>query len=399
MSNNTSSDNSTGISIQIDYAGKIVFFKSAGIDFWKSDFTGCLISEIFVFECFSNLLEFIISIKKDGADFGREMSVKTKDKPLKLFFAGARFDQILTIFGSRSHIDFEFFMNEMMQINNHQTNMLRNVIKSNNNDNISEHSLSEYYFEELSKLNNELVSLQRELTKKNTELIELNRLKNQFLGIASHDIRNPLSIILSYCEILLEDSKVSDEEKKEFITSIQYKAEFILNLVNELLDVTAIESGSINLNLEWVDLIKLVSDSIKFNNFLAAKKNIRIILKDGAKAGLLYLDKSKIQQVFNNLLSNAIKFSPEGKLVTVSIEESEQGYLISVEDNGLGIKELELKDLFEPFKVTSTKGTAGEKSTGLGLAIVKKAVEAHNGSISVKSIYGEGTIFTVFLPK
>ncbi|MBE2280984.1 MAG: sensor histidine kinase, partial [Ignavibacteriaceae bacterium] len=138
----------------------------------------------------------------------------------------------------------------------------------------------------------------------------------------------------------------------------------------------------------------------RMNSFQVAADTKRIeLIGKNQGAELFITDADFLGRIFDNLVSNAIKFSPEGKLVTVSIEESEQGYLISVEDNGLGIKELELKDLFEPFKVTSTKGTAGEKSTGLGLAIVKKAVEAHNGSISVKSIYGEGTIFTVFLPK
>jgi len=253
-------------------------------------------------------------------------------------------------------------------------------------------------YDELSRLNNELVAMQRELAKKNVELEQLNALKNQFLGIAAHDLRNPLSVIMSYSEFLKEDAgAVLNDEQREFLDIIRASSRFMLNLVNNLLDVAQIEAGQLRLDLQPLDLVALIRHNIMLNRVLAAKKQIEIELMD-EPLPLLLLDASKIEQVLNNLLSNAIKFSPPRTTIRVRVARADDQILLAVQDQGPGIPPNELDKLFKPFQRTSVKSTAGEKGTGLGLSIVKKIVEGHHGKIWVESQVGQGTTFFVALP-
>ncbi len=253
---------------------------------------------------------------------------------------------------------------------------------------------------ELEKVNRQLLSMQRELAHKNRELKKLNDQKDQFLGIAAHDLRNPLGNISMTSEVLVGGTEGQlDEEMRELLSVIQSSSNFMLALVNDLLDISAIESGKLNLNLETIDLVPLVQHNVSLNKSLAEQKQIRLVFRrDDDAAYKMRVDPAKIEQVLNNLITNAIKFSYPESVIEVAMQTKGPDVLILVKDTGQGIPTHEIDNIFEPFKRTSVKSTAGEKSTGLGLAIVRKIVAGHQGEIRVDSEVGQGTTFSFTLP-
>jgi signal transduction histidine kinase len=250
-------------------------------------------------------------------------------------------------------------------------------------------------------LNNELNNLTRELQKKNVQLDQLNNLKNQFLGMAAHDLRNPIASIIMFSELVLEsesnDYAISDDLRK-IMDLIRTSSEFMLRLLDELLDVVKIESGKLQLNYEKVHLEDLMKKNIDINVLLAAKKEIKLVLNIPQPLPVIAIDLIKIEQVLNNLISNAIKYSHKKTTVTVSAFSTGQHILVSVRDEGQGIPKSELHKVFTPFSKISVKGTDGEKSTGLGLSIVKRIVTGHLGRIWVESEEGKGSTFSFTLP-
>ncbi|HEV2844430.1 MAG TPA: HAMP domain-containing sensor histidine kinase [Thermoanaerobaculia bacterium] len=257
-----------------------------------------------------------------------------------------------------------------------------------------------FYFDELSQLNNELATTQRELAKSNHDLARLNDQKNQFLGMAAHDLRNPLDVILTYSDFLLEDAAPAlRAEQVKFIEAIRSSSEFMLRLVENLLDLAKIESGKLELDLERTDLVALVERNIALNRVLASRKDIGIRLHQSGEPLEMVADPVKLEQVFNNLIGNAVKFSPPGSTVDVRVTVGADAVTLSVEDRGPGVPPDELDKLFRPFERTRVRSTAGEKGTGLGLAIVKRIVEGHRGEIRVESEGGRGSTFHVSLPR
>jgi signal transduction histidine kinase len=248
-------------------------------------------------------------------------------------------------------------------------------------------------------LNNELNNLTRELQKKNVQLDQLNKLKNQFLGMAAHDLRNPIASIIMFSEFVLEsDNYQISDDLRQILDVIRTSSEFMLNLLEELLDVVKIESGKLELNYEEVQPEDFLKRNISVNALIASKKGIKITLNIPEALPQIMVDSTKIEQVLNNLLSNAIKYSHSNTTITISAFSSEQHLLISVQDEGLGIPQNELHKVFDPFSKISVKGTAGEKSTGLGLSIVKRIVTGHLGRIWVESEVGKGSTFYFTLP-
>jgi len=230
------------------------------------------------------------------------------------------------------------------------------------------------------------------------QLVELNNLKNKFLGIAAHDLRNPLTSIRGFSEILLEDGDKLSEDQKEMITIIHDTGEQMLALVNDLLDVAVIESGKLQLQLVHGSLRDCVEERIKLCRLVAQKKNIRISSDLAGEVPAIEFDPNRIAQVIDNLIGNAIKFSPFDSHIFVTLELQDAAVKVSVKDEGPGISEEDRKKLFGDFQRLSARPTGGEKSTGLGLAIVKKIIEAHRGSLNVESKPGKGAVFSFELP-
>ena len=248
-------------------------------------------------------------------------------------------------------------------------------------------------------LNKELNNLTRDLHKKNSELRKLNDLKNEFLGIAAHDLRNPIGIIMGYSNFLMEDleNELSGEQI-QMLKTIEATSEFMLHLLNELLDISAIESGNLHLVLQPADLVGQVRQNVSLNSVIAAKKNIQIHFQSFEDLPKINIDVPKIEQVLNNLISNAVKFSMPQTTIRVSTFLSGGHATVAVADQGPGIPTPELDRLFKPFLLTSVKSTAGEKSTGLGLSIVRNIILGHQGKIWVESTVGVGSTFYFSLP-
>ena len=238
----------------------------------------------------------------------------------------------------------------------------------------------------------------RQLESKNDQLKELNELKNSFLGMASHDMRNYLSAIKGYSQILQEDKdELPDEMRNQFLDFIYKSSENMLKMVNDLLDVSVIESGKLKLDIQSKSLKEIIEHHIMVNRFFADKKNIRLQpeLEDVPQC---LIDENKIGQVIDNLISNAVKFSEQETTVVISLKEKEGKLIFSVKDEGPGISGEDQAKLFQHFQKLSARPTAGESSSGLGLAISKKMIAAHEGHLSVNSQMGSGATFWFEIP-
>ncbi len=252
---------------------------------------------------------------------------------------------------------------------------------------------------EVLALNHELSNISRELNQKNAELAQLNMLKNQFLGMATHDLRNPVGGILLYTELLIDGSSESlNAEQLQSLKNIHSSALRMSHVINDFLDVSIIESGHLTLDIQKVNLADLVS-SVQTNVSVSAMKNqIRIDTVLDPATLTIRVDGPKIEQVFTNLLSNAIEYSDKGGCVTIRSQHVNDGVRFQVEDHGKGIPPEKQKKLFASFDSTGTKKKDGERSIGLGLIISRKIVEAHGGKMFVESEPGKGSIFGFILP-
>lgn len=238
----------------------------------------------------------------------------------------------------------------------------------------------------------------QELEFKNRKLEELDEIKNRFLGIAMHDLRNPLSSISGFSDLFLrEESSYSEDEKKELIQVVSQASKDLLGLVHDLLDISVFESGQLGLNLSSGNLNPLLRKQVQMNQVPSNQKNIGIITSLEEVPDSTF-DPNRMGQVMDNLISNAIKFSQPGTSIQVGLRKGEQSLEFYVKDEGPGIPREDRCRLFTEFPQISVYPTGGEKSTGLGLSIVKKIVDAHCGTIHVESEEGRGSAFHVQLP-
>ncbi|CAH2602046.1 Histidine kinase [Rhodovastum atsumiense] len=345
------------------------------------------------------LAAFLATVRTQSASFDWEITVPMAAGLQPLHFAGARTGDELLVVAARTRSAMLRLNEELLRINNEQSNILRAVAKELAMVSARNSDRDDAMFEELTRVNNELANLQREMARKNAELSQLNEEKNRLLGIAAHDLRSPLGIIQSYAEFLeSEASEALDAGQRELVSTIRTASRFMLRLIDDLLDVSRIESGRLELDLQPVELVALVRHNVRLNQVLAARKRIGLRFATTLRALPMVADAAKLEQVLNNLLGNAISFSPADTTVEVGLEATPDHVTIAVADQGPGIPPAELAKLFQPFGRTSVRPTGGEKSTGLGLAIVRRIVEGHGGTVRVDSEVGRGSCFMVSLP-
>lgn len=238
-----------------------------------------------------------------------------------------------------------------------------------------------------------------ELEASRAELQRLNELKNELLGMAAHDLRNPLAAIQGLVDLLVQQTFGHLEgDQREALARIGASSRRMVALVNDLLDVSTIEAGRLKLECGPQDLLCVVRDAVDAIRLLAGPKEIRVELAEVEPLPHVWIDRARIEQVLSNLLGNAVKFSYPGSTVEVGLSRREGCGVISVRDCGCGIAPDQAERLFQPFGAETRPGTAGERSTGLGLAIARKMVEAHGGKIWVTSELGVGSCFFVALP-
>ncbi|MFP5212623.1 MAG: sensor histidine kinase, partial [Acidobacteriota bacterium] len=316
-------------------------------------------------------LSFLVKVKDTGTAFDWALNVSARGTVRTLHFAGFREENDrLVIVGSSTRAGMLKLYDEILQIANEQAIAIRSIAKERAELARSRAEKDGAIYDEISRLNNELLTLQRELAKKNVELARPNELKNYFLGMAAHDLRSSLGHIVSYSEFLIDEtSEVLGGEHFEFLTIINSSGQFMLGLVEDLLDVAKIESGRLDLDMQPTDLHGLVSRSVVLNNTLASKKDIRIVLDHFDEIEAITIDSDRIEQVLNNLLSNAVKFSHPHSAIRVAMRKDSDFAVLSIADEGTGIPADRLDKVFKPFGKASVTGTGGEKSTGLGLAI------------------------------
>ncbi|MBI4777424.1 CHASE2 domain-containing protein [Candidatus Desantisbacteria bacterium] len=234
-------------------------------------------------------------------------------------------------------------------------------------------------------------------------LKELDQLKSDLMSMVAHDFRTPLTVIKGYTALMIDgDTGTINETQQEFLKTIDESADRLLNLINDFLDVTKIESGSIEIKYIEFDLRELIVSVVKEFNEISRKKNISLQITDNRLQDRLLqieADKDRIRQVLDNLISNAVKYTPENGHVFIEAGEAEnKNICISIRDTGIGIPVEEQKKVFDKFFRTNI-GQQFSSGTGLGLSIVKNIIDKHNGSISVESELGKGSKFTLCLPR
>lgn len=255
---------------------------------------------------------------------------------------------------------------------------------------------------EKGRLVTELADKNAAIEAQNTELRQLIEMKNRLIGVAAHDLRSPISNIRMAVNILNTPSLFLEEGERisftdNFLKMVERQSDYMLRLLNDLLDVTQIESGKLSLRLEVVDICEFLEGIVALFTQGAQAKGMRVSLQVGS-SGRVIADPQRLQQVVDNLLSNAIKFSPPGGTIIIRAEEREMDWRISIQDDGPGISDEERNLLFEYFRRGSAVPTGGEKSTGLGLAISRRIVEAHGGKIGVERGPDKGSIFWFTIP-
>jgi two-component system, OmpR family, sensor kinase len=258
------------------------------------------------------------------------------------------------------------------------------------------HSTYELY-EELARVNNDLVTAQRELARTVGELQRLNSYKDELLGMAAHDLRNPLNANAAFIRFLQEDTEGLAGDSRTILDRLRTNSEYMLRLVENVLDFAAIQSGHVRLQLEECAPSAIVGSVIETMRILAEARGIAVRFQEETGLPAMRLDPVKITQAVQNLVANAVQYTPDGGAVDVRLTRIDGGVEVEVEDRGPGIPPAELPELFKPFTRLSTSTVSRQRSVGLGLAITRRLVEAHGGTIDVRSEVGKGSAFVLRL--
>jgi signal transduction histidine kinase len=233
------------------------------------------------------------------------------------------------------------------------------------------------------------------------ELARATKLKDDFLANMSHELRTPLNAVLGMSEALMDQlCGELNERQQQAIALINKSGQHLLDLINDVLDLSKIEAGKVNLVLHNVAPKSLINASIDMIRQLAQQKQIQIQTIIHPQVQYLQVDERRFRQALINLLSNAVKFTPEGGQVTVTVTPSDDGTetLVAVQDNGIGIAPTDMGQLFQPFVQIDSRLNRQYSGTGLGLVLVKRTIDLHHGTVSVTSEPNQGSTFTLRIP-
>jgi signal transduction histidine kinase len=253
---------------------------------------------------------------------------------------------------------------------------------------------------ELRKSNQEMEQriIERTAELEKVKAKEADMLKSAFLATMSHELRTPLNSIIGFTGILLQElpGHINEEQRKQ-LTIVQNSAHHLLDLINDILDISKIESGQLDLHYESFFLNDSIDKVVKIVMPQAEKNGLELKVEISQSELEVYCDKRRLEQVILNLISNAIKFTETG-YVAIIVHSEEDKYQIQVQDTGIGIAPEDLEQLFLPFHQNDTGLTRQYEGTGLGLNICLKLINMMGGTITVDSIPGKGSIFTVIMP-
>ncbi|MBI5454070.1 MAG: MCP four helix bundle domain-containing protein [Deltaproteobacteria bacterium] len=262
--------------------------------------------------------------------------------------------------------------------------------------------------EALKVANEELSTKKQELETANLELLEANRMKSQFLANVSHELRTPLNSIIGFSELLQEKAFGDLNERQfQYVEYVHSSGAHLLQLINNILDLSRIEAGRMELSTEDFSIMEVLGELLGNIRPMAHERNITMECKTVPASPKLHADRAKFKQIMTNLISNAVKFNVDGGRVTVDWDISEEPLGMKMErfvvfkitDTGIGIKDEDKGKLFKEFEQIDSSITREYGGTGLGLVLTKRLVELHNGSIWVESEAGKGSTFFVRLPQ
>ena len=253
--------------------------------------------------------------------------------------------------------------------------------------------------EQLERLNRELSESNRALNEANAKLRELSEMKEEFLALTTHDLRSPLTVISGVISFFTS-GRLGDlsPEQKNMVAMMERNTQSLIELVNDLLDASKLESGTMRLDLASTDLRILVGELRETMEPLVREKGLQ--LHEALAAGLppVRADRAKLRRILVNLISNAIKFTPKGGQVEIKAERANDLVRIAVSDTGVGIPAEDIPRLFDKYEQARSRATRSEKGTGLGLFITRQLVELHGGQIEVQSQVSQGSVFSFTLP-
>ena len=230
-----------------------------------------------------------------------------------------------------------------------------------------------------------------------TKLKHLEGVRRDFVANVSHELKTPVTSVRGFAETILQN-EMPKETEREFIQIIYDESDRLNTIISDLLNLSKIEKNDLQLNIEKIDLVKLIHKTAKPLRKAFSDKNLTLNLPNKGRSIELFADKDRIAQILVNLLSNAVNYTPEGGMVSVKVREKKNRIVFSVKDTGIGIPQSSIDRLFERFYRVDTARARNEGGTGLGLAIVKHLVDLHGGTITVDSVENEYTEFTVSLP-
>jgi signal transduction histidine kinase len=339
---------------------------------------------------------FFSAIESDGSAVSERVVLTGDNSGQPLFLVGTRWRNWVVVIGADSPAALGALLTEVLYADDKPVDL--DALCGDEGSRIGTHSEDYLILEDFTRLNNELVNMSRELNQKNVELAQLSELKNQFLGMATHDLRNPVGSVLLNAELLIDWSDSMSSDQVKCLQNIRSSALRMSRVINDFLDVSIIESGHLTLDIQKVNLADL-GRSVQTNVSASATKNqIRFDMELDPATLTLMVDGPKIEQVFTNLLSNAVEYSHIGGCVTIRSHRLNEGVRFEVEDRGRGIPPEQQKRLFGSFSGSGTRKRDGERSIGLGLIIARKIVEAHGGKMFVESEPGKGSVFGFILP-
>ncbi len=237
-------------------------------------------------------------------------------------------------------------------------------------------------------LKDRLLAEARELEEVNRELVRLDRLKTDFLAIASHDLKTPLAAVESYLQVILGGfvGEIT-EQQRHMMERSSLRIKELIGMINRFLDLAHIERGEIVHKMEMTSLDEVLDRCVEEMQVLASEKGQTLTMEKPPSLPVIYASPSHLHQVLTNLLSNAVKFTPQGGSITLGVEEVGDNIQVTVTDTGVGIDPEDMPRIFEDFYRGKRAGGVG---TGLGLSIAKRIVEAHRGRIWAQSPYAEG---------
>ncbi len=228
---------------------------------------------------------------------------------------------------------------------------------------------------------------------------EANQSKSEFLANMSHELRTPLNAINGFSDIMKKEmfGPLGDPRYKEYVNDILFSGQHLLSLINDILDMSKIEAGKMTLNTEPMIMSDMIAQVIRIVRGRADENRLKLIY-DGSQTPEIDADPRAVKQILLNLTTNAIKFTPEGGVVTLSVEPKSAGLIVRVSDTGIGISSEDISRLAQPFEQIDSQHSRQHEGTGLGLALSKSLVELHGGNFNISSVVGEGTTVTFTLP-